>query len=99
MIRVVIERHIRNGCFSDYIELIRDAKKQASTNHQGFIAGELLQEKTEQNHAVIISSWEDYEAWDKWQGSDDRAAVLAQMRPLLENDEKITVLESCQLLM
>lgn len=97
MIRVIIERNIREGCFNEYLELIRAARKQASTNN-GFIAGELLQEKSKQNHAVIISSWEDFDSWDQWQASDERNNVLAQMRPLLDSDEKIIVLEGSQLL-
>jgi len=97
MIRVIIERHIREGCFHDYLDLIRRARKQASTN-DGFIAGELLQEKSNQNHAVIISSWENFDAWQTWQDSESRKEVLEQMRPLLDQDEKVTVLEGSQLL-
>ena len=97
MIRVIIERHIKDGSFHDYLDLIRRARKQASSN-DGFIAGELLQEKSNHNHAVIISSWENFESWDEWQASNERLDVLQQMRPLLEQDEKVTVLEGSQLL-
>ncbi|TQV73674.1 antibiotic biosynthesis monooxygenase [Aliikangiella marina] len=97
MIRVIIERHIKEGCFHDYLDMIRRARKQA-TAVEGFIAGELLQENANANHAVIISSWENLEAWNKWQSSDERAKVLTEMRPLLESDESVTVLESSQLM-
>lgn len=97
MIRVIIERHIKDGCFHDYLDMIRRARKQA-TAVEGFIAGELLQEKSNNNKAVIISSWENIESWDSWISSEERANVLSEMRPLLESDEKITVLESSQLL-
>ncbi len=97
MIRVIIERNVREGSFHDYLELIRCARKQA-TAIDGFIAGELLQEKSNQQHAVIISSWENYDSWEKWQSSEERASTLEKMRPLLESDEKVTVLEGSQLL-
>lgn len=97
MIRVIIERQVRDGCFHDYLELIRRARKQA-TAIDGFIAGELLQERSNQQHAVIISSWESFEAWEKWQSSDERINTLNEMRELLESDEKIIVLEGSQLL-
>ncbi|TQV89158.1 antibiotic biosynthesis monooxygenase family protein [Aliikangiella coralliicola] len=97
MIRVIIERQINDGCFHDYLDLIRRARKQA-TAIDGFIAGELLHEKSNENHAVIISSWENCESWESWLNSEERKAVMSDMRPLLENDEKITVLESSQLL-
>ena len=98
MIRVIIERKIREGCFHDYLELIRKARKQANSV-DGFIAGELLQHKGDENHAVIISSWENYEAWDTWLNSDERKATLSEMRKLLEEDESFSVLESTQLLL
>ena len=97
MIRVIIERHIKEGCFHDYLDAIRRARKQA-TAVEGFIAGELLQEKSNRNKAVIISSWENIEAWELWMASDERSKVLTEMRQLLESDERITVLESSQLL-
>ena len=97
MIRVIIERHIKEGCFHDYLDMIRRARKQA-TAVEGFIAGELLQEKSNPDRAVIISSWENIESWDKWQSSPERAEVLTSMRPLLEADEQVTVLESSQLM-
>lgn len=98
MIRVIIERKIREGCFHDYLELIRKARKQANTV-DGFIAGELLQQKGDQNHAVIISSWENFEAWESWLDSNERQTVMEDMRPFLQEDEKISVLESSQLLL
>jgi len=97
MIRVIIERKISDGCLDDYLELIRRARKQAN-NIDGFIAGELLQEKDNQLHAVIISSWENSEAWQAWSVSQERISVLKEMRPFLENDETVTVLENSHIL-
>lgn len=97
MIRVIIERHIKENCLHDYLDMIRTARNRA-TSVEGFIAGEVLQEKSNQNLAVIISSWETFEAWETWASSGERLSVLEEMRPLLESDEKITILESSQLL-
>jgi len=97
MIRVIIERDIKDASLTDYLTLIRKARKQANSN-DGFIAGELLQSKGNPCHAVIISSWDSYESWDIWSKSDIRLKVLDEMRPLLKNDEKVTVLENSQLL-
>ncbi|WP_444996559.1 antibiotic biosynthesis monooxygenase family protein [Aliikangiella sp. IMCC44359] len=97
MIRVIIERNVKEGCFHDYLDMIRRARKQA-TAIEGFIAGELLQEKSNQHKAFIISSWENNAAWEKWYNSEERQEVLEEMRPLLTTDEKITVLENSQLL-
>jgi len=97
MIRVIIKRQVREGCFQDYLEMIRRARKRASLV-EGFIAGELLQQQGQGNSAFLISSWETIDAWNKWQASTERAEVLQQMRPLLTKNEEVTVLESCQLM-
>jgi len=97
MIRVIIERQVKQGCFNDYIDLIRRARKQA-TAVEGFIAGELLQEKGNKHHAVIISSWEDIASWETWSKSEQRLRVLEEIRPFLMADEKVTILESSSLL-
>ena len=64
MIRVIIERDVLEANLSDYLDLIRKARKQAKSN-DGFIAGELLQSKNDPCHAVIISSWDSYESWEQ----------------------------------
>ena len=97
MIRVIIERRISEGCMDDYLELIRSARKHANSI-EGFIAGELLQEKGNQHHAVIISSWENNKAWQDWFISEQRLTILTQMRPFLDDDEQVTVLENSHIL-
>jgi len=97
MIRVIIERQISDGCMDDYLELIRHARKHANSI-DGFIAGELLQEKDDQHHAVIISSWENNKAWQDWFISEQPLTILEQMRPFLEDDEKVIVLENSHIL-
>ncbi len=97
MIRVIIERRIKDGCVDEYLELIRRARKQANMV-EGFIAGELLQEKNRPQHAIIISSWENNQAWDIWSVSDERLKALKGMRSLLQGDETVTILENSNIL-
>lgn len=95
MIRVIIERHIKDNCFHDYLDIVRRARKKAVAIN-GFIAGELLQEREKKNVAVIISSWENFQSWNTWLTSKERSEALDEMRPLLTENEKITVLEGSQ---
>ena len=97
MIRVIIERNIKNGCVEKYLELIRRARKQANAV-EGFIAGELLQEKDNAHHAIIISSWENNQAWDSWAVSEERLEALEGMKSLLESAETVTILENSNIL-
>ena len=97
MIRVIIEREIIENKLTDYLDLIRKARKQANSN-DGFIAGELLQSKDDPCHAVIISSWDSFESWDIWSKSELRLKALNEMRAYLKSDEKVMVLENSHLL-
>lgn len=95
MIKVIIERQIREDSFQEYFEHILRARKQAS-NADGFIAGELLQMRAEPARAFVISNWESFETWKNWFDSEERKQVMSEMREFLECDEKISVLEPSQ---
>ena len=97
MIRVIIERKINDGCLDEYLDLIRRARKQAN-KVDGFIAGELLQEKDNPHRAIIISSWENNQAWNAWVSSEERLNALEGMRSLLASDEKVIILENSHIL-
>lgn len=97
MIRVIIDRRIKQGRLNEYHHLIRAARKQLINNIDGFIAGEVLEEKANPNHAIIISSWENYSHWEKWNQSAQRVELKKQIAPLLESPEQVTLLEGCQI--
>lgn len=59
----------------------------------GFISGEALQNSYDSNHRVVIATYRTLQDWQRWHGSAERQAIMAQMMPMLEGEEKITVLE------
>ncbi len=93
MIRVVIERQISAEKVDDYHALIRKAKNKAS-NVPGFLSGELFSLVEDPNHVVVMSCWDTLEAWNTWAESEQRVDLLDAMRPLLEADERVLVMES-----
>lgn len=93
MIRVIIERHINPEKADDYYGLIRKAKNKAS-NIPGFLSGELLHLLDNENQVFAISCWDSLDAWEVWAESEQRIELLETMRPLLEDDEKVTILEA-----
>ncbi|WP_251358850.1 antibiotic biosynthesis monooxygenase [Kangiella sp. TOML190] len=96
MIRVVIERQISAEKVDDYHALIRKAKNKAS-NVPGFLSGELFSLVSDPNHVVVMSCWDTLEAWETWAESEQRVDLLDAMRPLLEADERVLVMESTNL--
>ena len=96
MIRIIIERNILDGKLDDYHALIRQAKNKAS-NMPGFLSGEIFHVKGNRNQVVVMSCWDSFETWEVWAESEERQDLLEDMRPLLESDEKIMVLQASHL--
>ncbi|NVK22862.1 MAG: antibiotic biosynthesis monooxygenase [Kangiellaceae bacterium] len=96
MIRIIIERQITDGKLDEYHGLIRQAKNKAS-NVPGFLSGEIFHVKDDENHVIVMACWDTFEAWEVWAESEQRLDLLDAMRPLLDADEKVVVLENTTL--
>lgn len=93
MIRVILERQISENQLDNYHGLIRQAKNKAS-NIPGFLSGEVFHELGNTHHVYVMSCWDSLDAWELWAESEQRHDLLDQIRPLLESDESVVVLES-----
>lgn len=92
MIRVIIERYIAESMESTYDEQARQALRNA-IDIPGFISGESLKDDRNPRHRVILSTWRSAADWYRWYDSPERREKLSRIRPLLETDEHVTVLE------
>lgn len=93
MIKVIIERRIALGLEPNYKDAVRDTLK-AVLDAPGYVSSESLTDANRKNHKVIITKWTSLAAWDVWHSSDERKAAIASIAPLLEEPEKITILEA-----
>ncbi|WP_223670677.1 antibiotic biosynthesis monooxygenase family protein [Kangiella shandongensis] len=93
MVRIIIERNILDGKLDDYHALIRQAKNKAS-NMPGFLSGEIFHVRECPNQVIVMSCWDSFDTWEVWAESEERQDLLDEMRPLLQSDEKIMVLEA-----
>ncbi|RRJ84465.1 antibiotic biosynthesis monooxygenase family protein [Aestuariirhabdus litorea] len=91
MIKVVIERNIAEGLGPHYEDAI---KKTISGVVQapGFISSESLKDIANANHRLVIINWANVQSWQMWEGSAQRRQLLEAIQPMLEGEEKITVL-------
>lgn len=93
MIKVIIERNIALGLEQNYQEAIRSTLKTV-LDAPGYVSSESLTDVNKTKHKFIITRWVSLPDWNKWLASDDRKAAVAAIIPLLEEPEKITVLET-----
>lgn len=92
MIRVIIERHIADDLTEHYEEAARNTLQQAMSAH-GFISGEALYDTTNPSHRYVIVTYRTIQDWQRWYRSSERQEMMAAIHPMLETEEKITILE------
>jgi len=92
MIKVIIERNIAEGLELNYLDAIRTTLKSV-LEAPGYISSESLTDVHRPNHRIIVTNWTSVQAWEKWKHSEERKNALANIAPILNGEEKITVAE------
>jgi heme-degrading monooxygenase HmoA len=92
MIRVLIERHIADSLEHAYEERARRYIQRA-VSAPGFVSGESLVDSRDQNHRFTISTWRSETDWLRWKRSDERRSLMAELIPMMDRDEVITVMK------
>ncbi len=95
MIKVIIERRIKQGSEGAYKEAILQAK-QAAGKTEGYLGGEMLVDQSDSNHILVVSTWKDRESWIDWANSEGRDHVLTIINPMLESEEAVTIYSAVQ---
>lgn len=93
MIHVLIERRIAEGMLSTYEQLLKTALQRTFIAH-GFISGEAFHNIDDENHRFFWSKWRSAQDWQRWYRSNERRELIAAMKPILSQEEKITVLKN-----
>lgn len=91
MIRVLIERHIAESLESAYEERSRKVLQQAVST-PGFISGETLVDSHDPNHRITLANWRSETDWNRWYHSEERRNLMAELIPMMDRDEAVTVL-------
>lgn len=92
MIRVIIERTVAPGLEQAYEQAVRKTLAHAVAR-PGFISGESLCDLRKPNRHVVLCSWRSEREWHEWYASRERRECFAQVRPMLETDENVTLLK------
>ena len=80
MVRVVIEHKIKNPeHVQKAVGIILDIREEAIKQH-GFIAGETLTNVDDSTNVLVISTWENKDAWNFW----DKSRKRVEMNPLID---------------
>ena len=92
MIRVIVERHLKEGKRGDLLPLLRELRT-AAMHQPGYITGQTLAKTEDKSIVAVISSWRSLEDWKAWESSEPRTRLYKLIKPLLEEEPKVTVYE------
>ncbi len=93
MVRVVIEHKIKSPEDVDAaINVIREIRNEAMKQH-GFITGETLTNVDDPTNMLVISTWENRDAWDAWDTSVKRMEMNPQINQYLSEPYSVRVFE------
>jgi heme-degrading monooxygenase HmoA len=74
MIRVIIERHLKEG--ERLSSLLRELRA-AAMHYPGYVTGETLVDTKDKSHVAVISTWHNLEDWKTWEKSRTRFRIVA----------------------
>jgi heme-degrading monooxygenase HmoA len=90
MVRVVIQRHLKEGKKGDLMPLLRELRT-AAMNQPGYITGETLASTGDPSVISVLSTWRSLEDWKRWEKSEPRVRLYKQIEPLLLEKPKVIV--------
>jgi heme-degrading monooxygenase HmoA len=89
--KVLIERHMKEGKEPELFELIKELRARAA-RHRGYLSGDILQGEEDKSLLIVVCNWTSTKEWNDWAKQPERREILAQMEPLLSAPTKITTL-------
>ena len=90
MIRVVIQRHLKEGKKGDLLPLLR-ALRTAAMNYSGYIHGESLVGTDDPSIISVLSTWRSLEDWKAWEKSGQRVKLYEKIESLLVEKPRVSV--------
>jgi len=90
MIRVIIERHLKEGRRGDLVPLLRELRT-AAMRLPGYVTGETLMSTEDDSIISVLSTWQSLEDWEEWQKSEERIKIYKKIESLLLEKPKVSI--------
>jgi len=90
MVRILIERHLKEGKKGDLMPLLRELRTTAM-HHPGYITGETLASTEDASVISVLSTWRSLDDWKAWEASEPRIKLYQQIEPLLLEKPKVSI--------
>ena len=81
-VKILIKRKFKDGNMQVASRFLINNRNGAMTQ-PGYISSETLRDLDDRNKIVVVSMWEEFEAWNAWKNSEVRAANEAEFKDYL----------------
>lgn len=90
MVRIIIERYIKQGKERELENLLLEMRGKA-ISQPGYISGETLTAINDPSNRLVISTWSSEEYWKAWENNPQRQQIASKIEALLVYPSKTTV--------
>ena len=90
MVRIVIQRHIKEDKRGDLMPLLRELRAVAM-HYPGYVTGETLASTEDPYIISVLSTWRSPEDWKAWEKSEQRVKLYEKIEPLLVEKPKVSI--------
>lgn len=90
MIRIVVERHLKEGKRGDLMPLLRELRA-AALHHPGYVTGETLGSTEDPSAILVMSTWRSLDDWKAWEKSEPRIKLYEKIESLLVEKPRVSV--------
>ena len=84
-VKILIKRRFKEGSMKAASRFIINTRTGAM-KQPGYIASENLRNLNDKDQIVVVSMWENIEAWEAWKNSDERKAYVDEFREYYVGD-------------
>lgn len=82
-VRLTVERRVIPGAQAEITKLLRELRS-AAVRQPGFVSGETVVDAFNPLIFLTISTWTSMSAWERWDKSPERLAIVERINALLQ---------------
>ena len=92
MLRIIIERHVKENKQGELVTLLRELRT-AAVHQPGYVTGETLANTEDASIISTLSTWRSLEDWKAWEKSESRNRLNRQIESLLREKPRVSIYE------
>jgi len=89
-VKIIIDRKVKKGKEADFAKLLRELRSKAIPS-SGYISGETLRASDDSHNYIVITTWQSFDNWKKWEKNSERKKIQARIEKLMARPTKTKV--------